>query len=45
MGRASRAKRERKEKAAEVPHFEIRVGLASASGGAGSEQDKTKENG
>lgn len=39
MGRASRAKRERRE--APVPHYEIRAGIASASGGAGSEQEKT----
>lgn len=44
MGRASRAKRERREAPApEVPHFEVHAGLASATGGAGSEQE-TKEN-
>ena len=30
MGKASRKKRERKEKAAEVPHFEVHAQLATA---------------
>ena len=42
MGKASRAKRERKEKAAEVPHLEVHAQLATAISAV--RPDENKEN-